>query len=111
MKKPSKTVITLFAVLVFLIAAPAFAGQTGSSIPYGGYQKNGKCGRYGAKAVIKTADEARQVIEGFLAGNNLRIGAMEERPNFFIVKLVDGNGAVQDVVIVNKGNGRVRSTY
>jgi hypothetical protein len=109
MKKPYKGFIMLFASLAVLMAAPVFAEQSGSPIPFGGYRENGKCGCYGAKAAIKTANEARKVIEEFLVGHDLHIGAMVERPRFFRAELVDGNGAVRDVVIVDKINGRVRS--
>ncbi|WP_173202472.1 hypothetical protein [Geobacter sp. SVR] len=111
MKKPHITSITLYATLAVLMTTPAFAKEPNSLIPFGGYQKNGKCGCYGAKATIKTAAEARKVIEGFLIGHDLHIGFMDERPGFFRVELVDGNGTVRDVVIVHKNNGRVRSTY
>jgi hypothetical protein len=39
------------------------------------------------------------------------VTAMDERPRFFRAEIIDGNGTVRDVVIVNKSNGRVRSTY
>lgn len=97
-----------FAVLM---AAPAFSEEIVSPIPYGGYRHDGKCGCYGAKAVIRTADEARKVIEKFLVSHDLQIGAMLERPRFFRAELVDGKGAVRDVVIVDKFNGRIRSIY
>jgi hypothetical protein len=111
MKMPYKTNVIVYVVLTILVAAPVFADDARSPIPFGGYQKNGKCGCYGEKAPIKSADEARKVIEGFLVGHDLRIGAMEERPNFFRVQLLDGNGIVRDVIIIHKVNGRVRSTY
>jgi len=111
MKKPFKTYTTLYAALVILMATPAFAERGGSQIPFGGYRNNGKCGCYGARAAIKTAAEARKIIEEFLVGLDLHIGTMEERPRFFRAELVDGNGTVRDLVIVNKVNGRVRSAY
>ena len=109
MKNTYKTVITLYIALAGLMAAPVFAEQPGSPIPFGGYRKTGGCGCYGAKAAIKTADEARRVIEEFLVGHDLHIGAMVERPRFFRAELVDENGVLRDVVIVDKINGRVRS--
>ena len=109
MKNQHKNVITMYAALALLIASPVFAEQGDSPIPYGGYLKNGKCGCYGARAAIKTADEARKVIEEFLVGHDLRIGAMVERPRFFRAELVDENGVLRDVVIVDKITGRVRS--
>lgn len=111
MKNEHKIVIALCAVIFGLIAPPVFAEQADSPIPYGGYRKEGRCGCYGAQTVIKTAEEARKVIEQFLVGHDWRIGTMQERPNFFMAELVDRSGAVRDVVIVHKANGRVRSTY
>lgn len=103
--------MAFFVFLAVQMVTLAFAGQTQSPIPFGGYQKNGKCGCYGAKTAIKTADEARKVIEGFLVGHDLHIGSIDERPKFFRVQLLDRDGTVHDVVIVHKDNGRVRSTY
>ena len=101
--------VALSAALTILAAAPVFAEQAGSPIPYGGYCKNGKCGLYGAKTAIKGAEEARRVIAEFLVGHDLRIGAMDECHRFFRAELVDGKGAVRDVVIVDKITGRIRS--
>ncbi len=111
MKNASRTVITSVTAVIIFMAAPAHSGQPTSPIPYGGYHDDGKCGCYGARAAVKTAADARKIIEGFLAGHDLSIGAMEERPRFFRALLVDGTGAVRDVVIVDKLTGRIRSIY
>jgi len=111
MKRPWESVLSMCLALAVLMATPAFAEEIRSPIPFGGYRHNGKCGCYGAKAAIKTAEEARKVIEAFLVGHDLRIGAMLERPRFFKAELVDGNGSIRDLVIVDKLNGRVRSIY
>ena len=111
MRKSCKNRILLLAALAPLTTVPAFAEEMISPIPYGGYCKNGKCGCYGAKATIKTAVEARRIIEEFLSGHDLWVGAMIEHPRFFRAELVDGNGIIRDVVIVDKINGRVRSIY
>ena len=111
MKHPSRNIILLYTALTSLMATSAFAEESRSPIPFGGYMKNGRCGCYGARVAVKTPAEARRIIEDFLEGHDLRIGSMDERPGFFRVELVDGNGTVRDVVIVHKNNGRVRSTY
>lgn len=111
MKHPSNHIILLYTALAALLAAPAVADESSSPIPFGGYMKNGRCGFYGARAAVKTAAEARRIIEDFLEGHYLQIGAMDERPRFFRAELVDKNGTVRDVVVVNKVNGRVRSIY
>lgn len=111
MKKFNTTTISLYAALAVLVAAPIIAGETNSTIPFGGYLENGRGGSYGAKCTIASMDEARMVVEGFLTGHDLRIGAMEEHPLFFRAELIDRFGTVKDVVIVNKVNSRVRSAY
>lgn len=111
MIKPRELVLATCIALAVLMAAPTFSEEILSPIPFGGYRNNGKCGCYGTKTAIKTAEEARKVIEEFLVGHDLRIGAMLERPRFFKAELVDGNGSIRDVVIVDKLNGRVRSIY
>lgn len=111
MKHPRKNIILLYTALTTLMAASAFAEESRSPIPFGGYMKNGRCGCYGARVAVKTAAEARKIIEVFLEGHDLQIGAMDERPRFFRAELLDRNGTVRDVVIVHKANGRIRSTY
>ncbi|MFA7061005.1 MAG: hypothetical protein WC156_09325, partial [Pedobacter sp.] len=71
MRKQYKTSIMLYAALTALMAAPVFAEEGNSPIPFGGYRKGGKCGYYGARAAIKSLDEARKVIEEFLVGHDL----------------------------------------
>lgn len=105
---------TKIAVMLWLaghvaIATTVYADQLDSPIPFGGYHGNGKCGCYGTKTAIKTAAEARKIVEGFLAGHDLHIGGIDERPRFFRIVLVDGNKTVRDIVIVDKLTGRVRS--
>ena len=111
MKHPSRNIILLYTALTALMATSAFAEESRSPIPFGGYMKNGRCRYYGARVAVKTAAEARRIIEDFLEGHDLQIGAMDERPRFFRAELVDKNGTVRDVIVVNKVNGRVRSTY
>lgn len=109
MLKPCKSVIIAGMTLTALMAAPALAEQSGSPIPFGGYRKDSKCGCYGTKAAVKSADQARKIIQGFLLNQDLRISAMYEFPRFFKADLVDANGTLNDVVIVDKITGRVRS--
>lgn len=111
MKNPRNMDLVITMALVILLATPTFAENARSLIPFGGYLEQGKCGCYGAKTAIKTADEARKVVEEFLVGHDLHTGSIDERPNFFKVDLLDRNGIVQDVVIVHKDTGRVRLAH
>lgn len=108
---PNKLCFAACVALALLMAVPALSDDSASPIPFGGYHQRGKCGCYGARAAIRTEEEARKVVEKFLTGHNLRIGAMSERPRFFRAELVDEKGTVQDVVIVDKFNSRIRSIY
>lgn len=103
--------LTLLAGAALTIAAPAFAEPPGFTVPFGGYHRGGRCGMYGARARIMSADEARKVIEQFIAGQELQIGALIERPRFFRAELLDRERIVRDVVIVDKSTGRIRSAY
>lgn len=110
MKKP-REILTIYLISAVLVTAPVFADDTISPIPFGGYIQDGKCGCYGAKVSVKTVNEARIIIEKFIEGHDLHIGAMDERPRYFRAELLDNNGTIRDVVIVHKANGRIRSTY
>jgi len=111
MKVSVNLILILYALLAVLMVAPAYAEPNGSPIPFGGYRKNGRCGCYGAKVAITTEKEARKVVEEFLVGSDLHIGNMIEHPRFFKAELLDGNGVLRDIVIVDRRNGRIRSIY
>jgi len=86
----------------------------GGGGPYGNYCPGPRWGGpYGARTPVRTADEAKQVIETFFSGRGQKItvGKMEERRRFFLAEVLDPEGKQIDLVVVDKRNGRLRSIY
>jgi hypothetical protein len=68
---------------------------------------------YGARKPVRTADEAKQLLEQYFEGTGKKvvIGSIEERRWFFIAEVLDKEGTLIDKAIVDKRTGRIRSIY
>lgn len=124
-----KTLTTLAVCLIVFLAAslpPAVASAQGGrgphggegpcpyrGMPYGQYCPGGGWGPYGARKAVRTAEEAKQVVEAYFAPlkKGVRAGKIEERPLYFEVEIIDKQGVSIDKTIVDKRTGRIRSIY
>jgi hypothetical protein len=82
--------------------------------PYGNYCPGPRWGGpYGTRTPVRTADEARQVIETFFSGcgQTVTVGKIEERRWYFQAEVLDPKGKQIDLVVVDKRTGRLRSIY
>jgi len=77
--------------------------------PFGDYSRGSEWGWYGARRPVTTANEAKAVLQSYYVKDKVRIGKIVERRGYFEAEIKDGNGATVDVVIVDKGSGRIRS--
>jgi len=75
--------------------------------PYGGYGK----GRYGARRMVNTEDEAQVIMREYFPDNNLKIGKIKKKKMYFEADITDRHGKVVDRVIIDKRTGRIRSVY
>jgi hypothetical protein len=68
---------------------------------------------YGARRAVRTTDEARHVLEQYFEGTGKKvgIGKIEERRWFFIVEVLNNEGALTDKALVDKRTGRIRTIY
>ena len=82
-------------------------------MPYGHFCPGRGRGPYGIRRPVRTADEARGVVEAYFAavGEKMSTGKIEERELFFEVEIVNKDGTLIDKVIVDKRTGRIRSIY
>jgi hypothetical protein len=118
----------IFAVILlfmFSLAVPAIShaqpmgphGMMGQGMyrggPYGNYCPGMKWGPYGVRRPVKTAAEAKEVIETYLAGNDrgARVGKIVAKDLYFEAEILDRNGKLIDREIVDKRTGRIRSIY
>lgn len=91
--------------------AQAADGWWGERRPYGWYCPGPGGGWYGAKKSIRTADEARKILQEYFKSDAVVIGDIKERRWFFEADIKDKNNNIVDIVIVDKRTGRIRSTY
>jgi hypothetical protein len=106
--------LALFAIPVETFAQHRHGWGWHEGRPYGDFCPGRRWGGpYGVRKPVRTADEARQVIEQYFAARqkNVTVGKIEERRWFFLAEILDKDGAVVDETIVDKRTGRIRSIY
>jgi hypothetical protein len=81
--------------------------------PYGQFCPGMPGDPYGARRLVRTTDEAKQVLEQYFEGTGKKVGIgnIEERRRFFIAELLNPEGVLIDKAIVDKRTGRIRSVY
>jgi hypothetical protein len=78
---------------------------------YGDYSRSTRWGWYGAKRVVKTPGEAREILEKILAPEqHITVGRIIAKPRFFEAEIIR-SGVLIDLVIIDKRTGRIRSVY
>ncbi len=82
-------------------------------MPYGHFCPGMGMGPYGMRKPVRTADEAKQVVERYFSssGQAVHCGKVEEKDLYFEAEILDHNGTLIDKAIVDKRNGRIRSIY
>lgn len=111
-------------VITFLTATTIFPAETmaqhGTMMhemykggPYGNYCPGMAWGPYGVRNPVRTAEEAKQVIETYLSDNKegVRVGKIQEKNLYFEAEILDRNKKLIDRAIVDKRTGRIRSIY
>lgn len=79
---------------------------------YGHYWRSYKWGWYGAPREVKNQVEAREIIEQFfLQYSGVRVVRIRENIHFYVAEIVNSNGALVDLVLIDKRTGRIRSMY
>lgn len=77
--------------------------------PFGDYCDGMGGEWYGALKPVKSAAEARRVLERFYINEAVIIGPIKERQLFYEADIKNTKGGVIDRVIVDKRSGRIRS--
>jgi len=79
---------------------------------YGHYWRGDKWGRYGARRVVRTPVEARDILEKFfMSRRGIKVGRIRERAWFFEAEIINKKGIVIDSVLIDKRTGRIRSIF
>jgi len=111
---------TMKRVLLSIIFVAGFIAGTETSAhamdgwwggPFGGYCRGSGWGWYGARKQVRTALEARKLLQEYFANEDVKVGKVTDRQHFFEVEIKDKKDELVDVVIVDKRTGRIRSIY
>ncbi len=88
-------------------------GMMFRGMPYGQLCPGPGSRPYGAPKPVKTAKEARQLVENYCmaCGRRLHCGRIEEKDLYFEADMLNSDGSVIDKVIIDKRTGRIRSIY
>lgn len=77
--------------------------------PYGAYCP--EKGLYGAKRPVRSPEEAMAILKAYFKDKDLIIKIVRERRWGFIAEITKYDGALIDIVIVDRRTGRIRSIY
>ena len=79
---------------------------------YGNYWRSSKWGWYGARRVVKTPVEAKEILEQFLLHNRgIRVVKIVDKPHFFVAEIINSRGTIIDLILIDKRTGRIRSMF
>lgn len=107
-----KKLLLLIILLITAIVLPDSNAQAMNGWwegPYGDYCP--MWGSYGARKIVKTAKEAKKILQEYFKNEPIVIGNIKEREYFFEADIKDKNNNLIDVVIVDRRTGRIRSIY
>ncbi|MDA8339670.1 MAG: hypothetical protein M0Z70_10280 [Nitrospiraceae bacterium] len=107
-----KKLLLLIILLITAIVLPDSNAQAMNGWwdgPYGDYCP--MWGSYGARKPVRTANEAKRILQEYFAPHDVKIGKIKEKEWFFEADIKDKNNNLIDVVIVDKRTGRIRSIY
>ncbi|KWT76401.1 hypothetical protein ASN18_3140 [Candidatus Magnetominusculus xianensis] len=107
----TKLSLSIIIVMGLLVSIETSANDRWWGGPFGGYCRGAEWGWYGAKKQIRTAQQAKKLVEEYYVNEDITIGKVAERQFFFEVDINDKNNSLIDVVIVDKRTGRIRSIY
>jgi len=109
--------LTVFFLVILTLPVVSVAQPMGRGMyrgsPYGHYCPGMQWGPYGLRKPVSTVEQAKQVIDVYLAetGQKLAAGNITEKNWYFEAEILDRNKTVIDRVIVDKRSGRIRSIY
>ena len=108
----------MVGVIVLLgLAAPTMAQAqcTDSDLhgrwPYGDYCSGPRGGVYGDKTEVTSVGECKSILRNYYAGDDVTIGKIVNKENYFEAEILDRYNRIVDRVIVDRRTGRIRSIY
>ncbi len=102
--------IVLFAVSI-TYAEQENKEKTQCPFIYGHYWQSQRWGWYGAKRVVRTPVEAKEIVEQFVQNKGIKVVRIRALADFFVAEIIDRNGVVVDRILIDRRTGRARSMY
>lgn len=78
--------------------------------PYGDYCPK-EHGRYGATRAVESEAEALAILSQYYRDRDVTVAKLEKRRMFFRAEIINFEGSLVDVVIIDRRTGRIRSIY
>ncbi len=79
---------------------------------YGHYWRSSKWGWYGARRVVRTPVEAKEILEQFFVqSSGIRVVKISDRAHFFVAEIINSKGVIVDLILIDKRTGRIRSMF
>ncbi len=106
----TKTMRTITLILLIFMLTPSLL-YSGERHPYGTYCPCKERGWYGERRPVLTEKEAVNLIKDFFRERKVIIGDIQKRRHFFRVEILNENGGLIDIIIIDRRTGRMRSIY
>ncbi len=110
-----KWMVVLIVLLGLAAPTMAQAQCTDSELhgrwPYGDYCSGPRGGVYGDKTEVTSAGEAKRILQEYYTDEDVTIGKIVNKQNYFEAEILDRNNRIVDRVIVDRRTGRIRSIY
>jgi hypothetical protein len=97
--------MSLLALLIFEV--PAWP-QGGTVTPYGDFCP--ECGKYGTCQTVMTDYDAEKALKDYYSKKGLNVEIEKVEKRFIRAKIREKNRVV-DIIILDRGTGRIRSIY
>jgi len=80
--------------------------------PYGFYLISFKGAVYGQRREVNTSGQANEILlQFYVRHKGIRVHRIIEGPNFYRAEILNQKGALEDMVIIDKRTGRIRTIY
>ncbi len=100
--------ISLILFMTFMMPSLLYSKERH---PYGTYCPCKERGWYGERRPVMTEKEAVKLIKDFYRESNVMVGDIKKRRHFFKVEILNKDGELIDIIIIDRRTGRMRSIY
>lgn len=80
---------------------------------YGNYWQSERWGWYGARRVVRTPADARDILQKFFIHHkrDVRVVRISEKAHFYVAEVINSKGVLVDLILIDRRTGRMRSMF